>query len=143
MPITQLDAVQCVKQAFDEPNNSFRVEADITGSSVELEIGQDSDSIQVAPFRGTFTDRSGTTSGTANTSTLVAAANSNRHYFIIENIDSLAYLYVNFTSAAAPSDSSILLLPYGSYVMEASFITTEAIYVCSSGTSTKFVAKEG
>jgi hypothetical protein len=143
MTVTQLDAVQCVKQAFDEPNNAFRVEADITGSSIELDIGADNDSIQVAPYRSTLTDRSGVTSGTMGTSTVLAAANPNRKYLIIQNLDITYNLFVNFTTAASTTGNSIKLIPSAAFAMESSFITTEAINVCSDGVSIKYAAKEG
>jgi len=92
---------------------------------------------------GTLTDRSGTTSGTASTSTQVAAANTSRKYFIIQNVSTTATIWVNFTSAATATQPSIQLLPGGSFVMEAGYVSTEAINVLSTTASVAYTAKEG
>lgn len=103
---------------------------------------QSSQSTFKAPGGTNFTDRSGTTSGSANTSTLVAAANPFRKYFIIQNLSATTAIYINFTSAANTT-SSLYIAPLGSYVMESDTITTESINVLSTGTSIVYSAKEG
>ncbi len=103
---------------------------------------QSSQAGYTVPTGTIYTDRSGTTSGTASTSTQVAAANQVRRYFIIQNLSSTATVYINFTSAAATT-GSIALLPFGSYTMESSTLTTEAINILSTTASVPYAAKEG
>ncbi len=90
---------------------------------------------------GTLIDRSGTLTA-GGTAQLLAAANPTRVYLFIQNVSS-ANLWINFTSAAVQSQPSILLLPYGSFVMEANFVSTEAVYIVGATTSQAWVAKEG
>jgi hypothetical protein len=94
------------------------------------------------PATTTYTDRSGTTSGTPSTSTQVCAYNQTRRYFIIQNLSTTTAIYINFTTAANTT-SSLYIGPLGSYVMESATITTEAVNVLSTGTSIAFAAKEG
>lgn len=93
-------------------------------------------------INGTLTDRSGTTSGTANTSTVLTASNSARVYLLVQNPNTVGYLYINFTSAAGSTGNSITLAPGGSYVLEANFVTTEAVNIAGSLASMSYVAKE-
>lgn len=95
-----------------------------------------------APTPTIFTDRSGSTSATPSTSTLVAAANGQRRYFIIQNLSTTATIFINFTAAAAAT-GSLMLLPGGSYTMENNTITSEAINVFSATASVAFASKEG
>lgn len=90
----------------------------------------------------TFADRSGSTSATPSTSTQVAPYNPYRRYFIIQNLSPTAYIYMNFTSVANTT-SSLQIVPLGSYVMESTAISTEAINILSATASVPFVAKEG
>lgn len=87
-------------------------------------------------------NKSGTTSATPSTSTQVMAANQTRRYLIIQNLSAVTAIYINFT-AAADTTNSLQIAPLGSYVMESSVITTEAINVLSTGASIAYAAKEG
>lgn len=90
---------------------------------------------------GTLTDRSGTAT---TTSTQMMAANASRRYLFIQNVSTTKTIWFNFTTAAVATFPSITLPPGASFVMESSFISTEAIFVIngSAGTTT-FSAKEG
>lgn len=99
---------------------------------------------QIAPATLTFTDRSGTTSATANTSTSVAGVNLNRRYILIQNLDTSNDIFINFTSAAsATAPGSIRISAKSSFVLESSAISTEAINIVSGSASINFTAKEG
>ena len=99
--------------------------------------GADSSAVIIS---GTLIDRSGTITlgGTAQS---LAPANANRKYFIFQNI-SAANLYINFTAAAVASQPSITIAAGGSYVMESSFVSSEAISVIGATTGQAFTAKE-
>ena len=94
----------------------------------------------ITPTKGTLTNRSGaiTNGGTAQT---VAAVNANRQYFFFENV-SLGDLWINFTTTAVIGQPSIKIAPKGAFVMEASFISTEAISVIGATTAQAWTAKE-
>lgn len=95
-----------------------------------------------APAQGTLTDRSGTvtTGGTAQT---LAGANSSRKYLLIVNDSASETLWFNFTTTAVASQPSIPIQPNGSFVMEASYVSTEAVSVIAATTGHAFSAKEG
>lgn len=96
---------------------------------------------KTAPATGALTDKSGTiTSGGA--SQVLAAANTSRKYFFVLNL-SAENLWINFTTAAAATQPSIKLIPGSSFVMEDSFISTEAINILGATTASPFCAKEG
>lgn len=90
---------------------------------------------------GSLSDSSGSTSVTANTSTLLMAANLNRKYLFIQNIDD-ASIWINFGGAANNTPGNILITGGGSFVLEGSAITTQSIYVFSEGKSIPYTAKE-
>lgn len=94
-----------------------------------------------APAQGTLTDGSNhvTTPGVFQT---VFAANANRKYLMIQNIDTQGgYLYVDFGGSPTVS-RSFILGPVGMLVMEDGFVSTEAVSV--DGTTTvDFCAKQG
>jgi hypothetical protein len=95
----------------------------------------------VTATKGTLTNRSGSVT-LGGTSQQVMAANATRKYLLFENI-STEDMYINFTAAALADDASIKIVPNGSYILEDSFISTEAVNVVSATTGSKFVAKEG
>jgi hypothetical protein len=72
----------------------------------------------------------------------VMAANAARRYLLIENIGT-ANIYINFTSAATVGAGSYELVPTGSFVQEAGFVSTEAITVISATASVPYTAKQG
>lgn len=102
-------------------------------------MGNGDNTIKATP--GVLIDRSGITSGTPNTSTQLMAANPSRKYLLIQNVSQIN-IWINFTTAANGGQPSFQLLPGGSIVQEASFVSTEAVNVLSGGTSTAYTAKE-
>lgn len=98
---------------------------------------------RVSAGNGTFTDNSGTTSVTPSTSTTLMASNANRKYLLIQNLDTVNNIYINFTSAAANATGSLKILPGGSFVMESTFVSTEAVNVLATVASINFTAKQG
>ena len=95
----------------------------------------------ISPAQSTVTDRSGTISSGGVAQTL-ANANTSRKYLIIQNL-SAENLYINFTTTAVQGQPSLLLLPNGSFVMEGSFVSTEAVSIIGATTGSAFAAKEG
>ncbi len=118
------------------------VDAEFSGET-EVLLSEADDSIQVVAYRGTLTDRSGTTSGTPGTSTQVCAANSSRRYFFIQNLSTTTDIYINIGAAASAGSGSILLAPKAGFVFEDSFVSTQAVNVVSASASIAFSAKEG
>jgi hypothetical protein len=96
----------------------------------------------VRPTQGTLTDNSGTTSATPSTSTTIMASNATRKYLLIQNVSTVNTIWINFTSAATATEPSYQLLPGGSIVQEASFISTEAITVLCTVASSPYTAKQ-
>lgn len=104
--------------------------------------GGASETVNVAPIRGSFTDRSGSLA-TGGTSQQVAAANTSRNYILIQNV-SAGDLWVNFGVAAVQDQPSIkvlsgLSLEYGA---ASGFIPTDAVNVIGATTGQKFTSKE-
>jgi hypothetical protein len=126
MALNGLDANQVLQSVYDSSNDTLKV------------------SVSDGSAGGTLTDKSGTTSGTPNTSTTLAAANSSRKYFFVQNMESSGDIFINFTSAAANTTggASIKLVPGAAFCMEGSFVSTELITVTGSAASLKFTAKE-
>lgn len=114
--------------------------ASSTISSISIVGSQVSNSPTVKPQQSVITNRSGTAS---TSSGQVAAANLARKYFLMQNLDSAITIYINFTSNADVSANSIALLPFATFVLEGSFMTTEAINVIAASGSPKYAAKEG
>jgi len=113
----------------------------VGGSNVPTVSGTPSIPVQSSPVQGTLTDGSGTIT-TANTSQQVFAANSNRRYLLLQNISS-ATLWFNFTSAATTAQPSLQLPSGASFVMEGSFVSTEAVNIIGGTAGQAFVAKQG
>lgn len=92
------------------------------------------------PATGALTDRSGTAT---SVSTTLMAANANRKYLFIANATGNT-LWFNFTTAATNASPSIELRGNSSFVMEGTFVSTEAITVIrAGGANVAFTAKEG
>jgi len=90
-----------------------------------------------------YTDRSGTTSGTPSTSTVVMPANTSRLYFIVQNTDPSAVIWINFTGNANASQPSLRLNPGDSYESPPTANTSgEQISVLSTTASASYTAKE-
>ncbi len=126
---------------LDGSGNSLTSQAN--GAQRALDVGIDVAGVQIDPRTaapGTLTDRSGTAT---SVSTTVMAANASRRFLFIQNLGN-APIYINFTSAATVGAGSIELSQFASFVMEDSFITTEAVTVIrSGGANLAFTAKEG
>lgn len=101
-----------------------------------------SKSVVSAVFQGTLTDHSGTLSA-ATTSQQVMASNTSRRYLYVQNPSSTDTLWINFTTDATQAEPSIQMLPGGSFVMEGSFVSTEAVNIIGPTAGDAFVAKEG
>ncbi len=115
----------------------------VNGSQRALDVGINVAGVQIDPRAaspGTVTDRSGTAT---SVSTQVMASNANRKFFFIQNLGN-APIYFNFTSVATAGSGSIELSQFASFILEGSFISTEAINVIRSGGSNlAYTAKEG
>lgn len=96
-----------------------------------------------SPSSGTLTDRSGTITlgGTAQNA---MAANTSRKYLLLRNpISETEALWFDLTATAVAASPSIRLDPGDSYVMEGTFISTQALSVLAATTAHKWTAKEG
>lgn len=90
---------------------------------------------------GPLTDRSGTiTSG--GTSQQVAAANSSRKYFMLQNISDET-MWIDFGVSAVQDTPSIKITTGGAFFAEGSFVSDQVINIISATTGKKFVSKEG
>lgn len=95
----------------------------------------------ILPTQVTLTDRSGTLTA-ANTSQQLAPANPGRRYLLIENLAS-EVMWINFGAAATQSEPSIQLAANGgTFVMEGSVVSTEAVYVIATTAGHAWTAKE-
>lgn len=90
---------------------------------------------------GAVTDRSGTIT-LGGTAQVIMAANTARRYLFIQNVSDTT-MWCNFTTTAVANQPSMQLIPGASFVMEASFISTEAISCIGATTAKAFTAKEG
>jgi len=115
--------------------------AQVGGQNVPTVSGTPAVPVQSSPVQGTLTDGSGTIT-TANTSQQVFAANPNRRYLLLQNISS-ADLWFNFTTAATTAQPSLQLPSGASFVMEGSFVSTEAVNIIGGTAGQAFVAKQG
>lgn len=96
----------------------------------------------IQPTNGTLTDNSGTTSATPSTSTTIMASNASRKYLLIQNVSTTNTIWVNFTTSATTTQPSYELLPGGSLVQEAGFVSTEAVTVICTAASSPYTAKQ-
>jgi hypothetical protein len=112
----------------------------VDGSAVTQPVSG-SGSFTTIGANGTLTDNSGTTSGTANTSTQIMASNSTRKYLVIQNVGT-ATIWINFTTAATTNQPSIELSQGASFSMDSNFVSTEAINVISATASVAYTAKQ-
>lgn len=92
--------------------------------------------------QGALTDRSGVITVDA-TSQQLAAALATRRYFALQNAGSID-LWFNFGVEAVASQPSFKLIPGASFMMEGSFISTQAIHIIgATAAGSGFTAKEG
>jgi hypothetical protein len=88
--------------------------------------------LPVTPTQGTLTDRSGTIT-TGGTAQQLAAANTSRKYLLIQNTGNTD-LWFNFTTTAVQGQPSFKLSPGASFVMEHSYVSTEAVSILGATT---------
>lgn len=113
-----------------------------SGAQRALDVGIDVAGVQVDPRQaspGTLTNRSGTATTTAST---LMAANTARKYIFIQNTSG-GTIWFNFTATAVTTPPSIRLQNGEQFVMEGTFISTEAISVIAASGSRDYTAKEG
>jgi hypothetical protein len=160
---------QALQRAFNDADESINVTVggagvtleagDIELGAVELKNGTDDTRAKVgaasgaasgdnalvvaavpAPFRGTFTDRSGSVTA-GGTRQQVMAANANRRYLLFQNV-STGDLWVRFGANANGDQPSILVPSRRGFVMKDDFINTDALDVFGATTGQAFSAKE-
>ena len=96
---------------------------------------------RIQPVAGVLVDHSGTIT-TANLSQLVMKENPRRRYLVLQNVSG-GPLWFNFTLGAQTQQPSMQLASGAAYVMENSFVSTEALYIAGAVAGAAFVAKEG
>lgn len=116
--VTNLDYPQCIKGSYDETAQGL-----VTISK-----------------RGSLTDASG--NATAS-SAQVVAADANRNYFMIQNLDGATAIYVNFGAVATAGSGSFKIVAGGSLTFEGNFICSQAINVIAASGTVAFTAKAG
>lgn len=97
--------------------------------------------VETSARGASVTDRSGTIT-TGGTSQQLAASNAVRIYLFVENV-SAENLWINFGAGAAVANQpSIKIVPNGSFVMESTFVCTQAVQIIGATTGSAFTAKE-
>lgn len=135
------DAGNTSLASIDTKLNSLGQKASAGSVPVVIASDQSAVPVTIQTANGSLTNRSGTTSATANTSTQIIPANPSRKYLIIQNV-STAVIWINFTSAATQSQPSFQLPIGATFAMEGNFVSTEAVTAISSKASMAFTAKE-
>ena len=92
--------------------------------------------LAVRPRNGAITRTTGTTSGTASTSTQALASNADRQYLLIQNISDTD-MYFNF-GAAATTSNLLIAKSGGGIVFESGYVPTDAVNVICSAASKSF-----
>lgn len=105
------------------------------------EVGTNDSPLRVSGYRGSKTDRSGTTHGTPNTSSQVMAANADRRSLFIQNVSDTT-LWIRFGAAANQDQPSIKLLPNSVYWEEGLDVDPDALNVICSAASKSYTAWE-
>lgn len=91
-------------------------------------------------FRGTFTDRSGTS--TAASASKIPA-NASRNFLFVQN-HSNQTMWINFGVAAVAAAPSIKIASNTEFILNGSFVTTQEMFAIRGGaTDVAFTAKEG
>lgn len=127
--------VEFVQENADGTYERVGNQVQITGAPV---------TITPAPVtQGALTDRSGDIAVGA-TSEEVMPANANRRYMIIQNLSISDVMWIDFGVDAVEDQPSLQLAANGgSFVMEGSFICTQAVnIICATG-GEPYSAKEG
>lgn len=89
---------------------------------------------------GTLTDRSGTIAA-GGTAQQLAAANSARHYLLVQN-QSTARLYICFTGTATQTQTSLLLESGGAYESNGAFCPISTVSIIGTATGQAWHAVE-
>lgn len=97
--------------------------------------------VTTSPNMGSLTDRSSTIT-TGGTSQQLAAANATRKYFLVQNLSS-GTLWIDFGTNAVQSQPSVKIPVDATFIMEGSFICTQAVHIVGATTGQAFTAKEG
>jgi len=128
------DAAQIARLIYDEATNAVRVAVNAAISGVqEVLISQSDDSIQSCPFRGTISESATTAAST--TSATFLAANADRKYLLVQNLDLAINIFLRFGTAATTTAPSIKLEPGDSYEFPEGFISTQTVnIIAASGT---------
>lgn len=95
--------------------------------------------VTASPFSGPLTDRSGTAT---TTTAIMMAANPVRQFLMIQTPTKNG-IWVNFGTAATAASPSMFIPGNGVFMMEGSFISSDAINVINAGTTAVYTAKEG
>lgn len=95
------------------------------------------------PAQGALTDRSGSITAGGTAQQLIAVNSARKYLFIRNPITATERLWFNFTTTAVADSPSIALDPGDTFVMEGTFVSTEAISVLAATTGHKITAKEG
>ncbi len=118
----------------DRAGNCFFILGTGTGTAADPFV------LGAAAGGGTLDDFSGTSSTGA--SAKVLDANPSRRYLLFQNVSDTD-MWINLGDSASPGVCSLLIAANGgTFVMEGSFVSTEALYVYCSGEK-EFTLKEG
>lgn len=118
----------------------------LAGNRVQLEDDSGNPITSANPIptsksaRGNLTDRNGSITQ-ANVSQQLAPANPNRSYFVFQNVSDTD-MSLDF-GIPAIIGTSFLVISKASFVMEDSFISTQAINVICASQGKAYAAKEG
>jgi hypothetical protein len=110
------------------------------GAVGAIPLDYTTDDVTIVPGGGSLTDRSGSIAA-AGVSQQVAAAQSTRRYLIFINASDTT-MWINFGVAAVADQPSIPVLTMGSYVFEASFVSTQALHVICASDTKSYTCKE-
>jgi len=118
----------------------------LVGNRVQLEDNSGNPITPTNPIptskvtRGNLTDRNGSITQ-ANVSQQIAPANPNRNYFVFQNVSDTD-MSLDF-GIPAIIGTSFLVIAKASFVMEDSFISTQAINVICASQGKAYASKEG
>lgn len=116
------------------------------GDTIRVVVGDDGKLVLGSggsPPSGALTDRSGTVT-TGGTAQNAMVANASRKYLLLRNpLEETETLWFDLTATAVAASPSIRLDPGDTFVMEGSFVSTQALSIFAATTGHKWTAKEG
>lgn len=118
-------------------------------ATVTFDIGPDAGTPGVGAEIGITTVKKGalTASGVAitlgATAETLLAANNARRYLFIQNRDAAETMFINFGGTAVDDETSIEIVAGQSFVMEGSFISTDAVSVLAATNGHEVACYEG